>query len=181
MGKSEHTLGTNNEWCSPQAAFKPVIDGWGKIDLDPFGNFNSRVPATKRVALPEKWEGIPEVDAVAYRKRGYIAGDARVVPWEGIVWVNGPYDACPWWLDRSAKAADDGAEVFALAPARPNNRWWDRYVWRQATAVCWPYDRIVFEGAKYVAPFHCAIIYYGHQVALFEFMYEHLGKIQRLG
>lgn len=190
MGLSEHALDANDEWCTPPALFMPMVWGWGGIDLDPFGHFTSKVPATERWTLPEKWaaaDGLSDEEWTALLAAGYVEGDAQTLAWNGRVFANGPYSNVAWWLSRAADAAEQReAHVIGLIPVRPNNTWWDAYVWRRASAICWPRKRVTFEGTQrngkkgVNAPFHVCLPYYGNEATVFGFMYEHIGHIQIL-
>lgn len=191
MGKSEHLLETNDEWCTPALLYDPLVWGWGGIDIDPFGNFRSSVPAAERWVRQETWDAasptLSDEKWNALIERGYVVGDARTNVWEGRILANGPYTNCAWWLSRAADAADErGAHVVCIVPARLNNGWWDTYVWQRASAVCWPRKRVNFEGLlasgkKGVnAPFHVGLPYYGSEPYVFGMVYEHVGHIQIL-
>jgi hypothetical protein len=55
MGRSEHTFGENDLWCTPPEVFEPVLKALqlDHFGLDPFGNPLSIVPAKEIVLLPE--------------------------------------------------------------------------------------------------------------------------------
>jgi hypothetical protein len=135
MGLSEHAFGANDEWCTPPSLFLPMVWGWGGIDLDPFGHFTSKVPATERWTLPEKWaaaEGLSDEEWTALLAAGYVEGDAQTLEWNGRVFANGPYSNVAWWLSRAADAAEQReAHVIGLIPVRPNN------TWRASTIFFW--------------------------------------------
>jgi hypothetical protein len=54
MGRSEHTFGENDLWCTPPQLFEPVLEALelDAFGLDPFGNPLSIVPARAIVMLP---------------------------------------------------------------------------------------------------------------------------------
>mgnify|MGYP000933696426 CR=1 FL=1 len=109
MGLSEHALDANDEWCTPPSLFLPMVWGWGGIDLDPFGHFTSKIPATERWTLPEKWaaaEGLSDEEWTTLLAAGYVEGDAQQLEWNGRVFANGPYSNVAWWLSRAADAAE---------------------------------------------------------------------------
>ena len=66
MGKSEHTLSTNDEVCTPAAIYDRVVEILGPIGFDPCSHPSSTVPAQTQVLLPRGmariWYWINEVD-----------------------------------------------------------------------------------------------------------------------
>jgi hypothetical protein len=43
--------------------------------------------------------------------------------WSGVCWMNPPYDCVADWIKKAAEAAEDGATVVALVPARTGTNW----------------------------------------------------------
>jgi hypothetical protein len=151
-----NSVSDNKDWGTPPkyvAAVKRFFGG--EIALDPCSNEFSVVHAQTEYMLP--------------------CNDGLTDPWDyPTIYVNPPYGAdkgqgtrIGHWLRRCATAHHEhGSEVLALVPVAVNTGHWKRYVWTQATSVCFLYDtRLRFlvrgldEGKG--APMACAMIYWG--------------------
>ena len=78
-------------------------------------------------------------------------------PWTGVCWMNPPYGrAIGLWIVKAYHAAQAGATVVALVPARTDTRWWHEYVMK--AEVRYLPGRLKFGGAKHSAPFPNAIV-----------------------
>lgn len=74
-----------------------------------------------------------------------------------ICWMNPPYGpALPAWMKKAHEASLAGATVVCLVPARVDTKWWHSYAERGEYEFI--KGRIIFEGAKWNAPFPCAIV-----------------------
>lgn len=83
--------------------------------------------------------------------------DGLSKPWTGTCWMNPPYgDAIAAWVDMARAAADDGATVVCLLPARVDTAWW----WDNARygEVRFLRGRLKFGGAESGAPFPSAVV-----------------------
>lgn len=159
----------SQDWGTPAKyvqAVKAVFGG--KIDLDPCSNAHSIVGAQTEWMLP-KHDGLSE-------------------KWEfSTIYVNPPYGAdfergttIKNWLARCANAYREyGAEVLALVPVAPNTAHWKKYVFTQASGICFLYDtrlRFLENGKDFGkgAPMACAMIYWGDNFQQFyEVFIEH--------
>lgn len=95
--------------------------------------------------------------------------DGLAQSWAGeVCWMNPPYGMKPLyqWVERAAHAARcEGSTVVALVPVRSEQPWWHTFVWDAAAGRTRPgveirfiKGRVYFAGAKYNAPFPCAVI-----------------------
>ncbi len=77
-----------------------------------------------------------------------------------VVWLNPPYDGTlSAWVQKARHAADRGATVVCLIPARTDTRWWHAEVEGRAE-VRFIKGRIRFVGAPFNAPFpSCLVIF----------------------
>ena len=71
------------------------------------------------------------------------------------VWMNPPYgrEIGPW----IKKAANHSGTAVALVPARVDTRWWHDHIQGKAE-VRFIKGRVKFVGAKFNAPFPCAVV-----------------------
>lgn len=152
----------SQSWCTPHKYVNAIKRFWnGKIDLDPCSNEHSVVHAETEYRLPEK-DGLKE------------SWDFRTI------YVNPPYGAdrergttIKDWLARCAQSRlSFGGEIIALIPVAPNTTHWKKYVFGQATAICFLYDtRLRFlvdgmDGGK-GAPMACCLVYWGDRFQAF--------------
>lgn len=87
--------------------------------------------------------------------------DGLVQTWEGVCWMNPPYGRqIGAWMKKAIEAAEAGATVVALIPARTDTVWW----WNSARRgeVRFLKGRLNFwengRPAKHAAPFPCAVV-----------------------
>ena len=82
------------------------------------------------------------------------------------VFMNPPYGrVIGQWMRQAYQAAQRGALVVCLIPARTDTAWWHRYAMRGEIRL-WQ-GRIRFEGARHGAPFPSAIVVFrpaGHRL-----------------
>jgi phage N-6-adenine-methyltransferase len=89
-----------------------------------------------------------------------IEDDALNQPWEGVCWLNPPFGrGIELWLSRAVEAAQAGATVVVLVPARTDTIWWHDLVIPHAE-IRFLRGRLQFEGAATSAPFPSAILVY---------------------
>lgn len=61
--------------------------------------------------------------------------DGLKQPWTGTVWCNPPYGRqIGKWVERGAQAAQNGATVVMLLPARTDTRWFHDYIYNNPLA-----------------------------------------------
>lgn len=78
--------------------------------------------------------------------------------WSGVCWMNPPYGrAIAPWVKKAYESARAGATMVCLVPARTDTRWWHDYVMK-ADEIRYVKGRLKFGGAKYNAPFPCAVV-----------------------
>ena len=159
-GRTVNTL--SQHWGTPEkyiTAVKAVFGGG--IALDPCSNDYSLVEAEVEYSLPLK-DGLKE-------------------SWNfPTVFVNPPYGidkergtSIKQWFYRCAAAhRHHGAEVIALVPVATNTGHWKKYVFSNATAVCFLYDtrlRFLVDGRDEGkgAPMSCAMVYWGRDFEQF--------------
>jgi hypothetical protein len=177
MGKSEHTLSTNDEVCTPAAIYDRIVEILGPIGFDPCSHPSSTVPAQTQVLLPRYWTD-PEKLHPAEEDNGEqltIWGDGLRYDWGGmgLVYVNPPYSLLPKepWV---AKARDEADEAVLLLPVRTAGAWWQDEVTRCA-AVTFLRGRVQHAGEEQGAPFHQALVYCGPRGALWREKAQALG------
>lgn len=83
--------------------------------------------------------------------------DGLKQPWDGVVWCNPPYGrGIGAWLKKGYESAKSGAKVVMLIPSRTDTRWWHEYAMKGH--IEFVKGRLKFGGAKFNAPFPCAVI-----------------------
>lgn len=153
-GRKINTL--SQEWGTPKKYVDEVRRFFGgQISLDPCSNEYSIVHAQTEYRLP-RHDGLKE-------------------SWNfPTIYVNPPYGldkqrhtSIKNWLCQCSMAYREyHAEVLALVPVATNTGHWKKYVFGDATGVCFLYDtRLKFlvngqDGGK-GAPMSCAMIYWG--------------------
>jgi phage N-6-adenine-methyltransferase len=88
------------------------------------------------------------------------ADDALLQPWDGVVWCNPPYstDRIGRFVAKGYEAAQRGATVVLLVPARVDVGWFHDYALRGE--VRFVRGRIKFDGQRTTAPFPvCLVIF----------------------
>jgi len=149
-------ISDNKDWGTPRKYVDAVKRFFGgEIDLDPCSSEYSIVEAKTEYALPDQ--------------------DGLKASWNyQRIYVNPPYGGdrqrgtrIAHWLQRCAEAHREyGSEVLALVPVATNTSHWKRYVWTEATGVCFLYDtrlRFLVQGHDQGkgAPMSCAMVYWG--------------------
>lgn len=169
-GRKLNTL--SQEWGTPKKYVDAVREFFhGKIDLDPCSNEYSIVDALTEYRLPFH-DGL---------KESWNFPTIYVNPPYGINKENGT--SIKRWLHRCATAhRDHKAEVLALVPVATNTGHWKKYVFTNATGVCFLYDtRLKFlvngeDGGK-GAPMSCAMIYWGGDFEKFNSIFTRFGAV----
>jgi phage N-6-adenine-methyltransferase len=79
-------------------------------------------------------------------------------PWRDTCWCNPPYGAVIGrWVRKAYEAAQSGALVVCLLPARCDTRWWHEYV-IPAAEIRFLKGRLKFGGTRNSAPFPSAVV-----------------------
>lgn len=124
----------SDEWATPRDRFAEWDQEFGPFTLD--------AAATADNALCENF---------------YTAADDGLTqPWSGTVWVNPPYSTVARWIAKGYQAAQDGATVVLLVPARTDTRWW--HEWAVKGDVRFLKGRLRFGDATSGAPFPSALV-----------------------
>ncbi len=79
--------------------------------------------------------------------------------WGGeICWMNPPYGRtiAQWMKKAYEESQQRGASVVCLVPARTDTRWWHEYAMKGR--IQFIRGRLKFSGAKFNAPFPCALV-----------------------
>ena len=83
--------------------------------------------------------------------------DGLAQEWSGKIWMNPPYGReIGAWMKKAYEAAQNGATVVCLVPARTDTNWWHEYAIKHE--VRFIRGRLKFGGAKSNAPFPSAIV-----------------------
>lgn len=72
------------------------------------------------------------------------------------VFMNPPYSQCEYWMRKAYGAAQEGATVVCLVPARTDTEWWHRYAMKGEIRLL--KGRLKFGEATNSAPFPSAVI-----------------------
>lgn len=72
------------------------------------------------------------------------------------VFMNPPYSECADWMRKAYGAAQEGATVVCLVPARTDTDWWHRYAMKGEIRLI--RGRLKFGNAENSAPFPSAVI-----------------------
>jgi hypothetical protein len=141
--------GAPDEWGTPAEILDPIYKHFGRIGLDPCGNQSRLLQADRTVLLPD---------------------DGILADWNerGLVFVNPPYSNCARWMWKATQSPAEGGgdEIVALLPVRTSAGWWKQYIW-PADVILFYGKRVKYHGAKYTAPFHSALVYWGDRTDLF--------------
>ena len=159
-GRTINTL--SQHWGTPEKYIQAVKRVFGgAIELDPCSNEYSLVEAKVEYMLPLH-DGLKE-------------------SWNfPTIFVNPPYGinkergtSIKQWFYRCAQAHHQhGPEVIGLVPVATNPGHWKKYVFIQASAVCFLYDirlRFLIDGRDEGkgAPMSCAMVYWGNRYETF--------------
>lgn len=132
-----HFSSATDEWATPQDLFDQ-LDSEFHFDLD--------VCALDSSAKCSAYF-TPEQDGLAQ-------------PWSGTCWMNPPYgDVIGGWVAKAHEAANNGATVVCLVPARTDTGWWwDHCIHAEVRFLR---GRLKFGGATSGAPFPSAVVIFG--------------------
>jgi phage N-6-adenine-methyltransferase len=85
------------------------------------------------------------------------ADDGLAQPWTGVCWMNPPYGReIGAWARKAWEAAQAGATIVCLVPARVDTGWWHEYA--SKGEVTFLRGRVRFGDAKTGAPFPSALV-----------------------
>jgi phage N-6-adenine-methyltransferase len=141
------------------------------------GRKERRLAMQHPVAVREDWETPPDffaplnwefrftLDVCATAENAKCAryftpaDDGLAQDWgREVCWMNPPYGKeIPKWMAKAYEASAKGATVVCLVPARTDTRWWHEYA-EPADFRRFVKGRIRFVGARYNAPFPCAVV-----------------------
>lgn len=86
--------------------------------------------------------------------------DGLLQKWEGVCWMNPPYGrGIKAWVKKAYEAAQGGATVVCLLPARTDTAWWHDYCVKGEIEFI--RGRLKFGGHKSSAPFPSAVVVFG--------------------
>ena len=86
-----------------------------------------------------------------------VNDDGLAQEWTGTCWMNPPYGrAIAGWMRKAWQAAQQGATVVCLVPARTDTRWWHDYAMKGE--IRYVKGRLKFGDAKTNAPFPSAVV-----------------------
>lgn len=172
MSAGRHINSISQSWGTPIKYVKAVKNFFGgNISLDPCSNEYSLVDADTNFMLPNE-DGLKET-------------------WNyPTIYVNPPYGidkirktSIKDWLAKCADAHNKyDSEVLALVPVASNTRHWKKFVFTEATAICFLYDtRLKFlENGKVGgkgAPMACAMVYWGKNYKKFHEVFIYYGAV----
>lgn len=136
---SVHFSSKTDDWATPKDLFDELVRAFGHFTLDPCA---SKENAKCRLFFTKEDNGL---------ERSW--GQHRV-------YMNCPYGReIGKWVEKAWKAAEEGATVVMLLPARTDTRWWQSYC--QRGYVKFLPGRLKFGDAKNSAPFPSAIVVFG--------------------
>lgn len=89
-----------------------------------------------------------------------VDDDALAQSWNGVCWCNPPYGRqIGVWVK---KAAESGATVVMLLPARTDTKWFHEYIYGKAE-IRFVRGRLKFGGSKNSAPFPSMIVIFNKE------------------
>lgn len=162
----------SHDWCTPPKYVDAVREMFhGSIELDPCSNPMSIVHAKTEFILP--------------------ANDGLAEKWNyRTIYINPPYGSdrerattIRHWLKKCAEAhCSYQSEILALIPVATNTSHWKRYVFGQASAICFLYDtrlKFLINGSTHNkgAPMACCMVYWGREVDRFEQIFTQFGAV----
>lgn len=154
-----------SEWATPEVVLEPARKV-NKIALDPCSNAQSLVKATREVLLPEN--GL-RVDWGAEIEQ--VGG--------GQAFVNPPYGKfLKEWVRKCVIESARGTEIILLIAARTDTKYFQKWIFPTAQAVCFWEGRIKFispTGVKDGAFFPSAVVYWGPNSERFVEAFEDKG------
>lgn len=173
MTAGRKSVSMSKDWCSPPELVEAArVALGGVIHLDPCSNEFSSVRALTAYQLPT---------------------DGLASDWGfPTIFVNPPYgyDSARGtrilnWFEKISNAAQAGSEIVVLAPVATNTAHWKKFVFPEASAVCFlaaPRLRFYLAGREDPkgAPMACAVIYYGPHTERFSRAFKEHGFVIEL-
>lgn len=162
----------SQSWCTPPKYVNAVKRFFGgTIDLDPCSNSFSIVHAETEFKLPET--------------------DGLKQQWNySTIYINPPYGAdrnrgttIKDWLAKCALSHNlYNSEIIALIPVASNTTHWKKFVFGQASSICFLYDtRLRFwvegEDVGKGAPMACCLVYWGNNIQRFFHYFIEYGAV----
>lgn len=152
----------NDHWNTPKELWEPARKLFhGTIELDPFSNETSKVPAV------ECWYGEPK--------------DGLELPWtSSLCFVNGPWSKTKWVVEKCVREwMHNGAEIVAVIPTSLNASYWHHV--EEAPATCCPRRRVSFlrDGEPVKGNRQdCVIVYWGPDIYRFRALFSDVGRVR---
>lgn len=139
-----------DDWATPQ---------WLFDQLDEEFHFALDVCASKSNHKARSWYGL---DHTTTSRRDGLARDwARDADGRGAVWMNPPYGrTIGAWMAKAREAAENGATVVCLVPARTDTHWFHEQVLAAGAEVRYLRGRVKFGDATNGAPFASLVVIY---------------------
>lgn len=82
--------------------------------------------------------------------------NALLKDWDGVCWMNPPFNNKKQWVKKAYESAMGGATVVCLLPSRTNTNWWHDYCMKGE--VRFIRGRPKFKGAKHGLPQPLSIV-----------------------
>jgi phage N-6-adenine-methyltransferase len=158
-----HFSSKSPEWYTPRGIIGHVIQVLGQIDLDPCSN------SVKSPNVPAKLHFTQEDDGLSKK-------------WGGRVYMNPPYGrVINAWVEKLCTEYQAGnvTEAVALVPARVDTEWFSRLGRLEGVRLCVIRGRLKFSEHKTSAPFPSVVIYIGHRIGAFNYVFRNMGDILR--
>jgi hypothetical protein len=173
MTAGRKSVSINKEWNTPPK-YAGIINKFfnNDIKLDPCSNKQSIINATFKFCLQDK-DGLKE-------------------KWDyDTIFVNPPYGrnnktSIKDWIFKCADTKEKyNNEIIALIPVATNTIYWKKYIWNNATAICFLYDtRLKFMINGNVdnkgAPMACCMVYWGNEYKKFYDVFKEFGAVIKI-
>lgn len=168
MGRKENEASKNDEVCTPEIVFVPILRALRKkhFDIDPCSHPDAIIPVKQRVFLP-KYQGQAITRLKGIRDAIISFGDGLMFDWQRkLVWLNPPYSQLQYtkkfpWLPKAAR----NCRCVALLPSRTSSGWWQDGVAGDGQMVVFLRGRIRHVGWEWGSPFHQTLVFYGFSSA----------------
>lgn len=85
-----------------------------------------------------------------------IADDGLRQKWDGVCWMNPPYDDVMSWMAKAWMEAGNGCTVVSLLPARTDTAWF--HIYAAKGEIRFIRGRLRFEGQKSSSPFPSILV-----------------------
>lgn len=189
MKRGTHVGGAPDDvWYTPATILDVVREfAGGRIAVDPCWGVGCTTDPVIGVTeaddgLAVSWRALVEL-ATERHRRELSRGPDRVEPWRALVFCNPPYSSMAPWSRKVVDERGAGCEVVTLSKWESSTEWWDRLVWRSASAVCAIADRVSHtqpDRTSTVARWPSALTYHGPRVEAFAAAAGRLGTVIRV-